>query len=411
MKICLLNVKYSNNLGDGIIAECLESELAKAIPGSEVYSIDVGGRDFYGDFGLTSAKDQGIKSLLRSVAKWGFGLLPEGVKTALAIKISEKAMSTKMRPKWQPIISKSDMIVVGGGHLFGDDQLYFPLRLNAAAEEVKALNKPMAVYAVGVAKKLSTRALELFSVITNNPDLFFVGVRDKESVDHWNGHFDRKVDIVTRDPGLLANAVYADLIAKPENQATEKVIGINVMHDRAIVKYSGAKETITPNEDLLFDVGMKLAALGKKIVYFTNGATEDEVVKDKIKARVQSSGKDFAGNIGFVDRLMTPTQLALQIAKLDTLIAHRLHANILSYSMKIPHVGLGWDAKMDSFFKSVDRYDYFLQSEGVTADQIVEKALATQAERVNEDVHGKVLAEARHDLMLLVEKITGRMGR
>ncbi len=405
MKICLLNVKYSNNLGDGIIAECLESELTKAIPNSEVYSIDVGGREFYGDFGLTSAKENGKGSSMREFAKWGFNHLPEGIKSILAIEISKIAMIKKMRPKWRPILEKSDMIVVGGGHLFGDDQLYFPLRINAATQELSHMNKPVAVYAVGVAKKLNRKALELFSVLTDNQNLFFVGVRDKESLNYWNGHFSRHVDLVTRDPGLLANAVYEDKIKDSKAGVTEKLIGINIMHDRAIVKYSVARDTITPNEDLLFAVGMDLASKGHKITYFTNGATEDEAVKDKIKDRVRGSGKDFIGNIAFVDRLMTPSELAVQISKLDVLVAHRLHANILSYSMKIPHVGLGWDAKMDSFFKSVDRYKYFLPSEGVTANQIVEKTLETLAEGVNEDVHAKVVAEARQDLTGLANRI------
>ena len=79
-----------------------------------------------------------------------------------------------MRPKWRKELEKSDVIVVGGGHLFGDDQLYFPLRLNAAACELADLGKPVAIYAVGVAKKLSDTAIKLFSVLTKNKKLFFV---------------------------------------------------------------------------------------------------------------------------------------------------------------------------------------------------------------------------------------------
>ncbi|MBE2190894.1 MAG: polysaccharide pyruvyl transferase family protein [Alphaproteobacteria bacterium] len=403
MKICLLNVKYSNNLGDGIIAECLESELTKAIPDSEVFSIDVGGREFYGDFGLTSAKGKG--SLLRSVAKWGFDQLPENLKSILAIQISKYAMKNKMRPKWRKELEKSDVIVVGGGHLFGDDQLYFPLRLNAAACELADLGKPVAIYAVGVAKKLSDTAIKLFSVLTKNKKLFFVGVRDKESQDHWNGHFERKVDVMTRDPGLLAYSVYEDQIKEHKKIQTQKIIGINIMHDRAIVKYSESRHEITPNEDLLYDVGIALAGKGHQIVYFTNGATEDEVVKDKVKARIQTNASKHNEAISFVDRLMTPTELAIQISKIDVLVAHRLHANIVAYSMKIPHVGLGWDAKMDSFFKSVDRYNFFLPSEGVTSQQIVEKTLETMVQGIDETVHAKVISEARQDLEYLARAI------
>ena len=44
MKIALLNVKFSPNLGDGLLSECLERELAEALPGATVVSIDLAGR-------------------------------------------------------------------------------------------------------------------------------------------------------------------------------------------------------------------------------------------------------------------------------------------------------------------------------------------------------------------------------
>ena len=47
MKIVLFNVKYSPNLGDGVIAECLEAAL-RAQTGAEVLSLDLAGRTTYG---------------------------------------------------------------------------------------------------------------------------------------------------------------------------------------------------------------------------------------------------------------------------------------------------------------------------------------------------------------------------
>lgn len=46
-RIVLLNVKYSPNLGDGLLSECLERELARALPDCEVTSIDLAGRTGY----------------------------------------------------------------------------------------------------------------------------------------------------------------------------------------------------------------------------------------------------------------------------------------------------------------------------------------------------------------------------
>jgi hypothetical protein len=50
-RIALLNVKYSPNLGDGLLSECLEAELAHTFqaiaPGTQVFSIDLAGRRAY----------------------------------------------------------------------------------------------------------------------------------------------------------------------------------------------------------------------------------------------------------------------------------------------------------------------------------------------------------------------------
>jgi hypothetical protein len=53
VKIALLNVKYSPNLGDGLLSECLERELSAALPGAQVVSIDLAGREIYRDHGAS----------------------------------------------------------------------------------------------------------------------------------------------------------------------------------------------------------------------------------------------------------------------------------------------------------------------------------------------------------------------
>ena len=47
MKVAILNVKYSPNLGDGLLAECLECELRRHHPCIELIPIDLAGRTKY----------------------------------------------------------------------------------------------------------------------------------------------------------------------------------------------------------------------------------------------------------------------------------------------------------------------------------------------------------------------------
>ena len=47
MTLKLLNLKYSPNVGDGLLVECLEAHLAATIGTSELTSIDLAGRTDY----------------------------------------------------------------------------------------------------------------------------------------------------------------------------------------------------------------------------------------------------------------------------------------------------------------------------------------------------------------------------
>ena len=52
VRVGLLNVKFSPNLGDGLLAECMEKELAARGGVSKVVSIDLVGRLAYGQGGV-----------------------------------------------------------------------------------------------------------------------------------------------------------------------------------------------------------------------------------------------------------------------------------------------------------------------------------------------------------------------
>ncbi|HEY9235147.1 MAG TPA: hypothetical protein VIP08_08945, partial [Phenylobacterium sp.] len=47
MIIAVANVKFSPNLGDGLLAECLEAELARG--GAQTLAIDIAGREAFGE--------------------------------------------------------------------------------------------------------------------------------------------------------------------------------------------------------------------------------------------------------------------------------------------------------------------------------------------------------------------------
>ncbi len=48
MKIVVFNVKYSENLGDGLLAQCIEAGLIRGAGHIEVETIDLAGREGFG---------------------------------------------------------------------------------------------------------------------------------------------------------------------------------------------------------------------------------------------------------------------------------------------------------------------------------------------------------------------------
>ncbi|RYD26520.1 MAG: polysaccharide pyruvyl transferase family protein, partial [Lysobacteraceae bacterium] len=51
MRIVVFNVKYSPNLGDGLLSECLEEELRSCGDDVSVVTVDIAGRTDYGTSG------------------------------------------------------------------------------------------------------------------------------------------------------------------------------------------------------------------------------------------------------------------------------------------------------------------------------------------------------------------------
>ncbi|TLX69455.1 polysaccharide pyruvyl transferase family protein, partial [Pseudomonas nicosulfuronedens] len=90
---------------------------------------------------------------------------------------------------------------------------------------------------------------------------------------------------------------------------------------------------------------------------------------------------------------LTPSDLKSHISEADIVIAHRLHANIIAYSLGIPSIGLNWDSKVKSFFTAVQRLDYYLDDLAPTAENIielVEGALKLKPEFLHETLNKKI---------------------
>ncbi len=380
MKILIFNVKYSENLGDGILAQCIERALA-ADPDVRVETIDLAGR---ADFGTTHQHRQYAIRVLHA--------LPAFARRAAVERILGPKLE-KLREDWDRKLASADAVILGGGNLFQDDDLNFPLKIGSLLDCVSRSGKPLAVYAVGVGSHWSARAAELFGRLRAT-ELTCLSVRDGKAYDNWMSHFpEGPAPAVVPDPGLLAGRFFP---ASEEPASVHSKVGICVTDPVILMRHAGRHspdicfKTASDYRELI----RELAKRGYAIRLFSNGAREDQAFAERILDENEMARYRTTGVVDLVERPRLPEDVVQFLRSLSVVIAHRLHACIAAYSLGIAHVGLGWDSKVAGFFRSVGRESYFASGKAATPAHVATLATAAEAEGIDPDRHNATLAAA-----------------
>ncbi|GJE62696.1 polysaccharide pyruvyl transferase family protein [Methylobacterium trifolii] len=392
MRIAIFNVKYSANLGDGVIAECLEAALSD-MPGITARSLDLAGRRTYGE-GLGASRSR-ILDRLRT--------LPRPLRHLVVRVLLGGLLRLRLIPHWRRALADCDAVIVGGGQLIADADLNFPLKLSAAAAECQRRGLPVAVFAVGVTPGWSGAGRRLLRRLFSK-NVVQIAVRDERSRDHlsrllgWRSH-DGLAPALCRDPGLLAAEVYP---ARLRTARTRPLIGIGITHPAVLRHHADAPDSLpTCDAGWYADLILAVRRTGYDVACFTNGAAEDEVHLAAVRERLRSDAPEAVGTITFAAQPRCPADLARIVAGFDALVAHRLHAHILAYAYAIPSVGLDWDGKLGAFFASVKRERFMATPGGAVG-------LLTAALRSGLDagVREVVIAQTRQGILRMAEALT-----
>jgi polysaccharide pyruvyl transferase WcaK-like protein len=395
MNVLIFNDKYSTNVGDGLLSDCLEHELRKCLPEANVSSIDIDGKsDFPVSEGAGKAQ---LKGTLKKVMP---GWLLSRIADIKNIKRTDRRLSAHITAAPS---SQTTRFVIGGGQLVTATSSYFPARLYSIMRLARRLNVQVSFYAVGVSSEktwLAHSGRLLRKALHKQPLIRFVSVRDGLSAEHWTTYVDADVHPqFCRDPGLLASRVYPERLAIPtaERKLTGRV-GVGVIDSKMVNAIIRAQDVAEDAMITFFaDVALRLIDKGFTPVLFTNGDVEDEEVLVKVASRVP--GCEIS------PRPLNGGELYRVISSFDGLIAHRMHANITAYSLKIPHVGLGWDVKLKSFYKSVDRDAFFVETSRSSPEDVVETFIAAMAQGIDPDRHTQVLDEAHIGVKTLAQAL------
>lgn len=397
MKIVVFNVKYSENLGDGLLAECVEAALANGAGELEVETIDLAGREAF------AAGHGGRRRLVLALLHRS----PAIVRRRL-VRLGLERRLRRLRSRWNDKIAAADAVVIGGGNLFQDDDLNFPLKVGMVLDCVCRHDRPLAIYAVGVSKHWSEPAYDLFARL-KRARLVHLSVRDGFAQDNWREHFPDGPDAkIVRDPGLLIDG--SPLIEKPAASVKRQLtIGLCVTDPLILHRHSDALVSTIPfsSIDAYRDLIGLLLDDGQRVLLFCNGAREDQAFAERIRHSVATHRAVEPGALDIAARPRVPIDLIRTIQPLDVILAHRLHACIAAYALRVPHVGLGWDGKVEGFFNSVGRENYFVKDASQPPGRIALLLKAAEKEGIEALRHHVIIAEARAGISNMRRHLVG----
>lgn len=383
-RIAVFSVKYSPNLGDGLLSECLEAELTDRVPGLKICALDLAGRVSYGN----SVRNR--KLALRILDS-----LPMQIRQFVALTALQRLARRHLRPMWKKALNGCDAAIIGGGNLFADADLNFPIKINTALDELRTHRIPVAVYGVGVTRNWSKRGAALFSDGLAAADLVDVTVRDDRSQSIWNDLLrDAGVRAAGRayDPGLLTSRHFP--------AAAQKDAGIGFcITDPVALRYHAAPGTV--GNDLTQWYGDAIAALaqaGHRVTLFTNGSPEDATYLSTNAAAWSTHEL-----VRVAPAFERPAQLADCISRCDLVVGHRMHACIGAHSYGIPTIGLVWDVKLNSFFDVVGRARWVIDPAEVSGPELPALVAEAMAEGIDEAGRQAVIAECRADVARLAD--------
>lgn len=390
--VVIFNVKFSPNLGDGIIAECLESELRRANSALQPRSLDLAGR-------IEFSPENG-KSRTAILAALEF--LPNFARAIIIPIILQVLVRFSLRKYWRDQIDGCKVAIIGGGALFADKDQNFPIKLSGALDLCQNMSIPVAVAHVGMAGHWSRSGIKRLTNSLKSNRIVSASVRDENSAKNWNEYFgsgNLPAPTIAPDPGLLCCDVFG-WPASLEHKSMSPMVGLCVTSPM-VLRLHGVSQTGSRNvSDWFVQLVDHLLSAGNRVSLFTNGSPEDEEFRRSLSSRLGArDGLELAPVFN------KPSELAHFIAGLDFVLSHRLHACIIAYSYQVPAIGLTWDEKVASFFKIVDREGYIIDPNTETLDSI--GALVTHGLSADRDSerHAQVLADCRAGIGRLADRL------
>ena len=392
-RVVLCGGAYSDNLGDAIIADCLAYGLSQRLPETQIVKMDISGRSGYDQAGF------GPKGRAQTLLT----ILPKPIGRYFILLAGSLYVKRIIEPSWRGILTRRDVIIIGGGQLFQDEDLNFPLKMWWLRRNIRSQAAKVVVYSVGVSRNWSSLGRMLFRPVLHDASLAYCSVRDDASklnlVTHLPGVKMGSIH-VDPDPALLANVVY-----EPETNATTKEfdVGIGIMHPRTLRIDPRQTDASAPSITRRWrELIRALLDRNLRVALFTNGAREDEEYMERLARELHRDAR-----LAVLERPGSPAGFVANISRASSIIAHRLHASIVAYALGIPSLGLRWDPKVESFYAMCDRDEWIVDFGTTATTELAEIAHELGKASVDAGVRASVLGQCDAGVARLASHVSG----
>lgn len=341
LKILLLTNRDSDNVGDQVI-ETTDISLVSTAMANLGYAP--------GDFKIMS----------RAAA-----IVPKAYLDSRDPKLVENAHRT---------IQKCDLVLFGGAPLFNYAYQNFYERTAITVEIAAQHGKPVVFSGIGVEGYSRTnpkcqrlkKALRLGNVKQ---------ITTRDGFDNLQGYTAGSGIAIGKvaDPAVFTAEIFREHTAQVEKKP--KTVGIFVLRANGF-KDNGVNFSKEDAAQLWLDLIAELQSRGYDYELLTSGHFGDEAFLDYMIREKHVPGSKCVFNMN------SPEALVKQIAGYEGVVSTRLHPNIISYSLKVPTVGVIWNTKVSRFYDSVGYPNRYLHVEGISAGAIVDRLEAAMAEGV-----------------------------
>ena len=391
MKIALVNARHNTDLGDAVVAECIDYALRSRLPDANIFSCDLSGRK--------SVHDR--STFLQTIARNVLPITPDAVKKTLYAQVLVAIVRSKLLPHYDKTINGANLAIFGGGDIFTDTDQHFPLKIAAAASIVRDRNIPIAIHAVGVGPDWSAESVSLFNEAFAGADICWTSVRDDLSRNRWRRQF-RDSDVpapnVTMDPGLLAGKAFAPTADASLQRRNRPLIGLCVTDPSTLRAQSdgdGAAQ-FAPGIDFYKACIKALGDNDCDVLLFTNGAAEDEALLHR-SVPAASIADNTDGALLVAKQSKTPAELVETIRRCDAVVGCQLYASIIAHALKIPHVGVAASPMLNAFFDMVSRRDFLLGPNNATPKDIAAAVARALETPIGDSAHALIVNRVERD--------------